>query len=238
MNIVQIKKDRILTDSLTVAEVFKKNHDKILRDIRNITCSDEFRRANFGESSYINSQNKTQPMYTITRDGWTFLVMGFTGKKAARFKEQYIAAFNKMERLLIQKQNLSWKQQRLDGKQVRKELTDEIQQFVEYATAQGSRSAQLYYMNFSKLTNRALFMIKQKAPQNFRDMLDTMQLAFLQSAEFVARNAIRDGMIQRLHYKQIYTLARKRVEVFAASVGCPVQVLDFDQKKLKSIGAK
>ncbi len=46
----------------------------------------------------------------------------------------------------------------------------------------------MYYMQFTKMTNQALFLIGRKAPQNFRDLLDNMQLSFLQTAEFVANH--------------------------------------------------
>ncbi|MFS1511723.1 phage regulatory protein/antirepressor Ant [Chengkuizengella sp. SCS-71B] len=95
--LVYIENDRVVTDSLTVADVFKKSHDKVLRDIRELECSEEFRLANFGESSYTNQQNKQMPKYLITQDGFSFLVMGYTGKKAAQFKEKYINEFNRMK---------------------------------------------------------------------------------------------------------------------------------------------
>ncbi|MCI8582719.1 MAG: Rha family transcriptional regulator, partial [Dorea sp.] len=77
-----------------------KQHAHVLRDIKELECSEEFRLSNFGESSYINSQNKKQPMYYMTRDGFTILVMGYTGEKAMRFKEAYIKQFNVMEKAL------------------------------------------------------------------------------------------------------------------------------------------
>lgn len=86
-----------VTTSLKVAEVFEKDHKNVLRDIENLTCSQEFRRLNFAPSSYKNSQNKTQPMFVMTKDGFTFLAMGYTGEKASIFKEKYIDAFNQME---------------------------------------------------------------------------------------------------------------------------------------------
>ena len=89
-----------LTNSLLVAEVFQKTHDKVLRDIRELACSQEFRETNFGLSSYNNKQNKKMPMFTMNRDGFTILAMGYTGKKAMQFKEKYISAFNKMESTL------------------------------------------------------------------------------------------------------------------------------------------
>lgn len=84
-------------DSLYVAELFEKNHKDVLRAIQNLECSDEFRRRNFAPSSYQNEQKKKQPCYDMARDGFMFLVMGFTGKKAAQLKEAYIQRFNEME---------------------------------------------------------------------------------------------------------------------------------------------
>lgn len=92
--------DQVLTNSLLVAEKFGKEHSKVMRDIENLSCSNEFRAANFGVSSYISLQNKELPMYVMTKDGFSFLVMGYTGKKAGIFKEEYIKAFNTMERSL------------------------------------------------------------------------------------------------------------------------------------------
>lgn len=89
--------NQVLTNSLLVAEKFGKEHNKVIRDIQNLSCSDEFRAANFGVSSYISLQNKELPMYVMTKDGFSFLVMGYTGVKAGMFKEGYIKAFNKME---------------------------------------------------------------------------------------------------------------------------------------------
>lgn len=76
---------------------------RVLRDIRELECSDEFRLGNFAESFYINSQNKKQPMYFITRDGFALLAMGYTGEKAMKFNEAYIRQFNAMEKALLGK---------------------------------------------------------------------------------------------------------------------------------------
>lgn len=89
--------DQAMTSSLLVAKEFGKAHAKVMRDIENLNCSDEFRLANFGDSYFKNEQGREFPMFTMTKDGFSFLVMGYTGKKAARFKEAYINAFNKME---------------------------------------------------------------------------------------------------------------------------------------------
>ena len=91
---VWVSDGKAITTSLKVAKYFGKSHDKVLRDIRKLGCTENFRLANFGESSYINEQGKIQPMFTMTKDGWMFLVMGFTGSKAGILKESFIAAFN------------------------------------------------------------------------------------------------------------------------------------------------
>ncbi|MCE2603839.1 Rha family transcriptional regulator, partial [Pseudomonas aeruginosa] len=72
---------RPITDSQKVAETFKKEHKNVLRDIENLDCSDEFRALNFELSSYKSKQNKKMPEYIMTKDGFTFLVMGYRGKK-------------------------------------------------------------------------------------------------------------------------------------------------------------
>ena len=88
------------TNSKNVAEVFGKSHRDVTRDIRNLDCSDDFRARNFAQSSYTSKQNKELPCVEMTKDGFTFLCMGYTGKKAAQFKEAYIAEFNSMANTL------------------------------------------------------------------------------------------------------------------------------------------
>ena len=91
------KNGQPIVSSRKVAEIFNKRHDHVLRDIREMRCSEGFRLLNFGESSYKNEQNKKQPEILMTKDGFTLLAMGFTGKKAMEFKEAYIKRFNDME---------------------------------------------------------------------------------------------------------------------------------------------
>jgi Rha family phage regulatory protein len=94
--LVFIDNGKTVTDSLTVAEVFGKEHKRVMQDIRELECSEEFNRHNFVLISYQDSLNREKPKYLITQDGFSFLVMGYTGREAARFKEMYIAEFNRM----------------------------------------------------------------------------------------------------------------------------------------------
>lgn len=88
---------KAICNSRQIAEEFKKEHKNVLRDIDNLDCSEEFRRLNFEQSYYKNAQNKMQPEVWMTKDGFIFLVMGYKGAKAARYKESYIQRFNQME---------------------------------------------------------------------------------------------------------------------------------------------
>ena len=92
--------NQALTNSLLVTEKFGKEHKRVMQDIREMGCSALFREHNFVLSSYLSRQNKETPMYVMTKDGFTLLVMSYTGEKAMKFKEDYIAAFNAMEKAI------------------------------------------------------------------------------------------------------------------------------------------
>ncbi|EDO7345874.1 Rha family transcriptional regulator, partial [Campylobacter coli] len=108
------KGNQIFCTSLDVAKVFGKRHDNVLRDIENILndlreIGDLQCKLNFEEVVRISKTtnpkngklvNRKMPMYNLTRDGFSLLAMGFTGKKALQFKIAFINAFNEMEKLL------------------------------------------------------------------------------------------------------------------------------------------
>ena len=92
--------------SLEVAEMFGKEHKDVLKAIRNAVddCSEEFAQRNFAPGSYLDTQNQSRPMFSLSRDGFTLLAMGFTGKQAAAYREAYIKQFNAMEAKLVELQ--------------------------------------------------------------------------------------------------------------------------------------
>lgn len=94
--LVFIENGRPVTDSLKVAEVFGKEHKIVMRDIRELGCSEEFGRYNFVLSSYVSAQTKELPKYIMTEQGLVLLIMGYTGEKAMEYKERYIAEFDRM----------------------------------------------------------------------------------------------------------------------------------------------
>ena len=95
-----------VTTSYLVSETFGKNHANVLRDIDNLHCSEGFHKFNFEFMFSIrelpNGGSREERYCVMTKDGFTILAMGYTGKKAMEFKEKYIAAFNAMEKQLSQ----------------------------------------------------------------------------------------------------------------------------------------
>lgn len=100
-NLINItKKDgQLLVTSLEVAKNFEKNHADVTRSIKNLAQQNCCAKSLFYEATYEN-RGKQYPMYLMNRDGFSLLVMGFTGKEALDWKLKYIKAFNEMERQL------------------------------------------------------------------------------------------------------------------------------------------
>lgn len=115
---VFIQNQQIKTDSLKVAEAFGKNHRDVLKRISSLDCPHDFNERNFALVEYIDAKGESRPMYEMTKDGWMFLVMGFTGEKAAQIKIAFINAFNAMATLL-QNQQITEKQGIVVGSKVR-----------------------------------------------------------------------------------------------------------------------
>lgn len=94
---VTVHNGKAIATSQNVADYFAKLHKNVIRSIQLLDCSPEFNRLNFEPVNYIDSKGEKRLMYEMTKNGFIFLVMGFTGKKAAAFKEAYIAEFDRME---------------------------------------------------------------------------------------------------------------------------------------------
>ena len=92
-----LKGNQAFANSRDVAATFARLHKNVLQGIQNLECSPEFNRLNFQPVEYRDAKGERRQSYDMTKDGFTFLVMGYTGSLAAQFKELYIAAFNELE---------------------------------------------------------------------------------------------------------------------------------------------
>lgn len=185
-------KEVTVVTSLDVAETFEKEHRRVLQDIRDLKCSEEFRLHNFVQSSYVNEQGHNQSMFIMTKDGFTLLAMGYTGEKAMKFKEAYINQFNQMEELLKGKLI-----EREKGIAVRQSLTKAIQQSSEnermHGHAYSTYTDIVYRTVFGKTAKqlREEYGIDKKA--NLRVYFTVEELEKVQSIEMIISGLVNCG---------------------------------------------
>lgn len=187
------KEERVGCTSLDVAETFGKEHKHVLRDIRELGCSDEFNQSNFGPIFYIDKMNRRQEAIAMTRDGFTLLVMGYTGDLAMKFKEAYIKQFNAMESALQGKLI-----ERQKGIAVRQALTKSLQQSFEnermhghaYSTYTNCIYKVLFDMNANQLRDK--YGISKK--ENLRDCFSAEELRAIQSMECLVSGLVDCGL--------------------------------------------
>lgn len=98
-SLVEIQGNQVVVASRKVAEHFEKLHKHVLDSIREILSAENSADKFFKEVSYIY-KGRRLPEYIMTRDGFSLLAMGFTGRKALQWKLKYIEAFNRMEEAL------------------------------------------------------------------------------------------------------------------------------------------
>ncbi len=204
--LVYLKNNEAVCNSLQVAEKFEKRHNNIIRDINNL-LKNELVKEMFMKSNYKDAKGESRLMYFMNRDGFSLLVMGFTGKQALEWKLQYIKAFNQMETFLREKCSVEWQETRSNGKSTRKVETYIIKEFVEYAKLNGSYHPEMYYKHYSDLANRAVGITD-------RENATIQQLNQLSMIENIIFHQIRLGMEQQQNYKEIYQNCRVQIETF------------------------
>lgn len=186
------KEEVTVVTSLDVAETFSREHKNVLRDIRELQCSEDFRRLNFEQSEYLNEQNHKQPMFYMTRDGFTILVMGYTGEKAMKFKEAYIRQFNAMEKVLIGKLR-----EREKGIAVRQALTNALKESQEnermHGYAYSTYTDVIYKSLFGKSAKQFRDELGITKKDDLRDYFDADDLKKIQSKEMLVSGLIDCG---------------------------------------------
>lgn len=205
--LVEIKKigkiEVSVVSSLDVAETFTyydeendkyytREHKAILRAIRELRCSEEFRGEHFSPSNYIDSRGKTQPCVLMDRDGFTMLVMGFEDPKSIKFKEAYIKQFNAMEKILLGKL-----EERAKGIAVRQALTKAIQQSSEndrmHGHAYSTYTDVIYKSLFGKTAKQFRNELGITKKDNLRDYFSEEDLRKVQNAEMLVSSLMGYG---------------------------------------------
>lgn len=193
VEIKKMNKEEVVTvNSRDVAGTFYKRHADVLRDIETLQCSEDFTERNFALSSYKDSSGKSNKEYIMTRDGFTLLVMGYTGEKAMKFKESYIRQFNAMEKVLIGKMK-----EREKGIAVRQALTNALQHSQEndrmHGHAYSTYTNVVYKAVFGKDAKhlREIYGVTKK--ENLRDYFSSDELKAVQSVEMVVSGLVEFG---------------------------------------------
>ena len=209
--LVFTRKNEAVTDSLTVAEYFHKEHRNVLRNIDKLVegIPKNEQTPLFKEVTYVEEQNgQTYRKYIMTRDGFSLLAMGFTGKKALQWKLRYIEEFNKMESALAQRKSEEYIINRKNGILTRKSETDMLKKLVEYAESQGSTHANMLYVTYTKLVNK-LVGVKTRADADARQLKD------LETLERVILSVIDEGISKKSDYHEIYQECKKNCELIS-----------------------
>lgn len=204
--LVYLKNDEAMTDSIMVAESFGKRHDRVIRAIETIINNSPQKWGQcFKVSSYTDESGKRNKMYRMNEKAFSVLVMGFTGKKALEWKWKYSEAFERMKDFVSEKHTTTWLETRQAGKLTRKAETDTVQRLVKYAKEQGSTHADMLYVTYTKLANKM-------AGINKRDQATVMQLNNLSLMENIILHIIDTGILTGKHYKEIYKDCKARLE--------------------------
>ena len=218
-DMIQAENGVPFTTSLAIAQAFEKEHKNVLRDIQNLECSPKFLELNFELYEYSRDLGlgvREYPAYRLTRDGFAFLAMGFTGKKAAAWKERFLEAFNAMEAALL-KQQRQKEAQRLE-RQHKKELAEQKKLEQEEQPQAPAWQKPPFFQTMRKLTKGqtdALLglismesLIQDRQPEDvLKELLNTFHIASLED-------------MRQPHYKEsVYLIMRRMFQAGTEPAG-------------------
>ena len=193
--------DNLKMSSREIAELTGKEHFHVKRDIVKMLNELDLDVIKF-EGIYSDTLGRQQTEYNLDQELTITLISGYNAKLRHAIVKRWIE---------LEKQVAQVKAGRLDGKEARKLETDAIKDLVEYAEASGSKSANMYYANITRMTNSILGIESGQ-----RDNLTVKQLDQVRIAETMVKMAISDGLEQSIPYKEIYKLCKDRVSSIAA----------------------
>lgn len=218
MRLVIVRDNKPYTSSILLSDGIGVAHQEILRLIRKYKDRKIFQTSNF-ESLKLPTKGRTKTYYLLNESQAMFIITLMKNSEAVLdFKESLVNAFMEYRAIAQEqatiKKNAEYIEERKSGKLVRKECTDTIKEFVEYAIRQGSTNAARYYSNISKMEINCLFLVEQKYP-NMREMLSLKQLSLIKCADEAIQQTLIDGMNENLPYKEIYIKAKEKIELLA-----------------------
>jgi hypothetical protein len=204
-----------------LAEGFDRKHESVTRLIENYREDFE----NFKDLKSRKVKTKGRPVVEYWLNENQAMLLGTYLKNSPTVRQFKIRLIKEFDKLKKQNQALRQHQQQPEyqitrdaGKIVRRQTTDTIKDFLEYAQAQGSKNSKFYYGNFTKMVN-GLLMIVNGRYKNLRAVMSVHQLMTTTAAEQTVVIGIKRGMKQKKFYKDIYQDVKGDVEIFAESHG-------------------
>lgn len=222
-DLVKIINDELFTTSIIISE----QTNNTVHSVRELIKIHREHLEKFGVLSFeMRKPNKNskggrpQEIFYLNEPQTTLLLTFMRNSDIViDFKVKLVQEFYKMrkslEKIYSMRNTDVWVETRNNQRLARKDETDVIKKFVEYATNQGSESAIRYYSLITNMENKALFIIKDKF-KNLKDVLTPRQLMNSMVCNEIVINALEDGMQQGMFYKDIFQLAKQRVETFAS----------------------
>lgn len=213
------RQDIAVVSSRVLAEQLGKRHSDVLESIEKILTDGNIRSLKskdltnsnmrslrtgetiyFIESRYKDKKGEYRKEYLLTKDGFTLYMFNIQGYN--EYKINYINEFNRMEKIISNKNNPEWLAVEKHSKTVRKIETDTIKNLIEYAKAQGSKNANRLYIVYSSLINRLMGISE-------RDSISPLERLQLTQLENIINRTINNGMKGGKNYKDIYTDCQK-----------------------------
>ncbi len=218
-NIVLVKNNELFTTSLAIADGVNNDHETIMKLLKKYSYLESLSGFEIGEL-----RTKGRPLkiaYLTELQATLLIVLMKNSEKVIAFKEKLTKEFFKQRKFImreaVKRQNDEWLRTRNDTKKMRRECTDVIQQFIEYAKAQGSKSAEKYYMNFSRMELSGLFIIEDQYP-NARDVMSIRQLNLIEMADEAIAFSLKDSMEKNIPYKDCYKIAKEKICILASVI--------------------
>ena len=202
------RREQAVVSSRAVAKNFKKQHQHVTQAIENLISENSLVKSMFEKTVYLSERGREYKEYLMNRDGFSLLVMGFTGRDALDWKLKYINAFNAMESIIRERQSTEWLLTRKQGNLVRRNETDVLAELAEYATQQGSKNMRKQvYQVYTKLVN-GLVGIKAGG----RETAPFKTLSVIMFLEDMILNTVRQEMGNGTYYKEIYRKCKENGE--------------------------
>ena len=204
--IVQGGNNQISIDSRNIAKEFGREHKNVLQTIDDLLADGTISRLESKPRDYIN-RGKTYRCFELNEAGFLKAMPFIGGKKSKegqkRLVDEFLNIRKNLDRQSKERETLAYQFARLSGKTSRLILTDAVQQFVDYAKAQGSQNAERYFSNITNATYRAMLVIEPQATE-VRELLTAIQLSTLSTIELTAVQALTQGIESNQPYKNIY----------------------------------